>query len=328
MCTYNTGPDNGYFTFSSVSHEVSLIGFFINIRVFSKRMKPILALTGASGFLGRHLVVELAKEYAVRSITRHKVPVLGVHESFIGNLKEVVFLERALGGCQVVVHCAAVTNHVDPDVVEVNVNYTRRLVQAAKKEKVKKFVYISTENVTYHCKDPYTRSKAEAERLVLQKFPQALILRSSLIFGREDQRYLSILMKAVRSLPVVPVFPKSICTLQPIHVEDVAKLVHQGLKLNKKGTYTLVGAEPCSFAEVGRILEKYIGKHRLFLPIPGFLVKFVSFFLQFGPRSAKRLHFMLENAFVLRSTSVRKLEQEFKYSIPSFEERLKDIIYK
>ncbi len=289
-------------------------------------VKPILSLTGASGFLGRYLARELSSSYKIRMISHHKVLVKGISEYNAGDLKDPSFLEKALKGCQVVVHCAAVTNAADPALWEVNVNYTRRLVETAKRVGVKRFVYISTENVTYHCKDPYTQSKEEAERVVLQHFPQALIMRPSLIFGGEDKRYLGIFVKAIHSLPVVPVFPRSSCTLQPIHVEDVSKLVYQGLKLDKKGIFTLVGSEPMSFAEVGKMLAKYVGKKRYFLPVPRFMVKFVSFFLQFGPRSAKRLHFMLENAFVVRHTNLERLEEEFKYTLVPFEERLKDII--
>lgn len=288
--------------------------------------KPLLALTGASGFLGRHLAHVLSSEFHVRAISTHPMHFAGVSEVRAGNIKDPVFLQLALKGCNTVVHCAAVTNTIDPDLVEVNVNYTHRLVVAARKARVKTFVYISTENVTYKREDPYTKSKVEAERIVLRYFPQALILRPSLIFGKEDKRYLAVFVKAIQTLPIVPVFTKSSCMLQPIHVEDVAKLTHQGLKLKKKGVYSLVGTEPHSFAEVGKIVETYLGKHRFFLPIPGFLVKAVAFLLILGPNKMRQLGFMLQNAFVLRNANLKKLEVSFQYKLPPFEERLKDLV--
>ncbi|MEK6964573.1 MAG: NAD-dependent epimerase/dehydratase family protein [Nanoarchaeota archaeon] len=288
--------------------------------------KPILALTGASGFLGRHLARMLSSDFRIRAISTHPMHFSSVSEVRAGDIRDPTFLQLALKGCNAVVHCAAITNTIDPDLMEVNVNYTHRLVMAAKKARLKNFVYISTENVTYNCKDPYTRSKVEAEKIVLKYFPGALIVRPSLIFGREDKRYLAIFVKAIRKLPIVPVFPESVCTLQPIHVEDVAKLVLQGLKLKKQGVYSLVGCEPCSFAKIGQVLERYLGKRRLFLPIPALMVKLSAFLLGLGSKNMRRLSFLLQNAFVLRHANLKKLEASFHYKLPPFEERLKDLV--
>ena len=287
--------------------------------------KDILILTGASGFLGRHLAHELSHDFKVRAVSHHALRVKGVSDYKIGDLKDSTFLEQALKGSNVVVHCAAITNTMDPNLESVNVHYTERLVRAAKTAKVKRFVYISTENVTYQCKDPYTQSKALAEFIVLESFKDALILRPSLIFGRSDKRYLGIFVKAIRMLPLVPVFSQRACMLQPIHVEDVAKLTLQGLRLNKKGVFTLVGGGPMSFSEIGHFFAQRIGKTCLFVPIPGFLIKGVSSLLAFGPKKAKRLHFMLENAFLMRNVNVRTLEENFAHTLPPLKERLKDI---
>lgn len=287
--------------------------------------KDILVLTGASGFLGRYLARELSHDFMVRAVTHHELRVKGVSDYKIGDLKNSTFLEQALKGSNVVVHCAAITNTTDPDLESVNVHYTERLVLAAKAVKVKTFVYISTENVTYHCQDPYTKSKAQAESIVLKSFKNALIFRPSLIFGRGDKRYLGSFVKAIRTLPLVPVFSRSVCTLQPIHVKDVAKLILQGLRLNKKGVFTLVGGDPVSFSEIGHFLAQQMGKTRLFVPIPGFLIKGFSSLLALGPKKAKRLHFMLENAFLIRNVNVKSLEENFDYTLPPLKERLKDI---
>src|SRR3989344_6596695 len=139
--------------------------------------KERLCLTGASGFLGGELVDKLAITYDIKAISRIPIHVKGIREYAVGNLKDDDFLKNALKKCGIVVHVAAVTNTIDPELEEINVRYTDRLINAAKSAGVKKVVYISSENVTYQREDPYTLSKKEAEKIVLKKYKDALILR-------------------------------------------------------------------------------------------------------------------------------------------------------
>lgn len=289
-------------------------------QVFMERV----GITGGTGFLGKFIVQELSYNHIVRVISSHEIPENLGHEHFVGEFTDD-FLQKAVCNCHIVIHASAITNAFDPLLHEVNIANTARLVAAAKKEKVHQFIFISSENVTYGCKDPYTASKKEAERIALLYYKNALILRPSIIFGPGDRRYLWSFVEAIRRFPVVPVFAGKNSTIQPIHAEDVARIVHKGIEQKKSGIYTLVGAEPLSFQELGTLIARILGKKVTFITLPGMLFRPFLLISKVGPKKFKRFGYMIENALILRNGYPKTLEKAFGYFIPPVEKRLQEV---
>jgi nucleoside-diphosphate-sugar epimerase len=166
-------------------------------------------VTGATGFIGSHLVPRLVQDgYAVRCLVRDSADTtalerLGV-ELAPGRLEDPASLYRAVDGCDFVVHCGAMVSDwgTVEEIERVNVEGTRHLVEAAAKERVTRFVQISSSDVYGHPGSPavredlsssaefrnwYAQSKLEAEREVAGVASahglDTVVLRPATVYG-------------------------------------------------------------------------------------------------------------------------------------------------
>jgi|GEM_PF-5466025 len=284
-----------------------------------------VALTGASGFLGSFLMYDLASHFdLVLPLRRPLVLKRGFKRvrQILGNYSRD-HLFHCFRQVDIVVHAAAVTDPNDSTLWSVNVALTRLVVDAARSARVQNIVYISSENVLYGCSDAYTQSKQMAEQMVLAAFPFALILRPSIIFGPGDTRYVHLFNQVIRYCPLIPVLPKYLSTIQPVHGADVAKCVSRGINRRISGIYTIVGTPPISFEEFGQMLASNQGKRRIFVEIPSFLITaFVNLISWLPPGPWKRIGSMLGNGLRLRSTNLHQIEKVFGFRCPSLMSRL------
>ena len=102
-----------------------------------------ILLTGSTGFVGKSIAKYLGKKYDLRCLVRKRSSeVQG--EIIEGSLTDEQIVRKAVKGVQVVVHAAAILDADDPEIWDVNVRATELLVNAAKKHKVKQFIFIST----------------------------------------------------------------------------------------------------------------------------------------------------------------------------------------
>ncbi|HEY1382367.1 MAG TPA: NAD-dependent epimerase/dehydratase family protein [Dongiaceae bacterium] len=136
-------------------------------------------VTGGCGFIGRHLVGQLAaRGERVRVLDLRPLNPLppGV-EQMIGSIADPAAAARAVEGCERVFHLAANPNlwDHDPGVFDlVNHQGTRRMLEAAQKAGVQRFVYTSTESILKSCRAPRSSSRAlidESVRLTLADMP-------------------------------------------------------------------------------------------------------------------------------------------------------------
>ena len=187
-------------------------------------------MTGAAGFLGRRLAGALA--VAGRSVTglvHRTAPGSGPDEPSAwtvvrGDLLEPAGYEAALDGVDTVIHAAATTGKAPADRHErVNVEGTRRLLDAARRRRVRRFVYLSSIAVTFTHKAryPYARTKEAAEALVRASGLDTIVVRPTIIVG-PGAPVLSALARLAR-LPVIPVFGDGRVEVQPVFVDDLVR---------------------------------------------------------------------------------------------------------
>jgi len=285
-----------------------------------------ILLTGAQGFLGRHLLPELLKRCDVRCLVRkdfvYQHPRL---EICVGDVTDESMVKRCMRGVDAVVHAAALLHSTAQETFAVNVEGTRHLVRAAKKHRVKHFIFISTENVLYdYCQDPYTRSKREAEHLV-ETLRASTILRPSIIYGKDDDKYLSYLISFVKRSPLVPVLGDGENLLQPVYVDDVVTCVLHALTLPVRGTYTVCGPQPYSYNDLIRFIADFYGVKRLILHFPLWLLKPLVTLYEHLVRMPKITSSSLAYFRYDRAHDVNALRRTFRYTPLDFPDALRHL---
>lgn len=155
-----------------------------------------ILVTGGGGRLGRRLASELSRRHSVKSIGLTDPKVKGV------NFEETDLLRNELdfSGFDAIVHLAGTMDYSlsEARVFELNAGMTGRVLKAAKKARVKRFVFASTTSIYHGCYagriseaseeravNAYGRSKLEAERLVRESKVPFVILRLNTIYGQE-----------------------------------------------------------------------------------------------------------------------------------------------
>jgi nucleoside-diphosphate-sugar epimerase len=225
---------------------------------------PIL-VTGASSAIGTRVVEQLrGRGRAVRCLVRRR-PVAAADEYVEGDLGDAASLDAAVEGANAVVHLAAVTHaRRASDYVETNVHGTRRLLDAAGRHGVRRFVHVSTRAVSA-AGGAYSESKLAAERAVADAPVEHTIVRLSEMYGGAGGEGIDDIVTRARrgaAIPMVGAGAERIC---PMHVDDaVAALVGAvGAPAAAGRTYTLGGecmsirefAETCAhaFSTVSRL---------------------------------------------------------------------------
>ena len=184
----------------------------------------LLAITGATGFVGQALIDRaLAEGCTVRALTRrdqpHRKGLTWVH----GDLADAKALAKLMRRAEAVIHVAGVVNAPDRDgFVAGNVAGTLSVVEAAKKAGVPRFVFVSSLSAREPRLSDYGASKARAEKLVRASGLDWTIVRPPAIYGPRDREMLELFRLARwRVLPMPPRAGRA----SLIHVDDLARLL-------------------------------------------------------------------------------------------------------
>lgn len=236
-----------------------------------------LFVTGATGFVGRHLLPRLAGFEKVLCLTRDPAKAgqgaPGNVEWLRGALNEPASYAEQLRGVDAVVHLAALTGKVRASEYErVNVAGTQALLDAAKSAGVPNFLHVSSVAVKFPGNQrgyAYGHSKERGEELVRAGGLRFAIVRPAIILGAGSPVWKGV--APMLKLPVMPVFGDGRTPIQPIHVADVAEFLLQILQRARFAGEVLEfgGPEVLSFEELlQRAREKRSGKRAPVLHIP------------------------------------------------------------
>lgn len=188
-----------------------------------------IAITGASGFVGRHLLPVVQQEgHEVRILARFSagaLPPPSSVESRHGDVRSFESVRDLVRDRDVVIHLAASFLPED-DEAEIIVAGTQNIVNASREASVKRLVFLSCLGADAAAESPFYRAKWQAEAYVRgaeAELPYT-ILRPSLVVGRGDG-VTGPLAALVRSLPAVPVPRDEGQRVQPIDVDDLARCI-------------------------------------------------------------------------------------------------------
>ncbi len=249
-------------------------------------MSKLVTIFGGSGFVGRYIARRMAKEgWRVRVAVRRPNEALfvkpygvpGQVEPLACNIRDDASVRAMIRGADAVVNCVGILNGVGKNTFDaVQAEGAGRIARIAAEEGVATFVHISAIGADADSDSAYSRTKAEGEAAVLAAFPNAVILRPSIIFGTEDG-FFNRFAGMARLGPILPVVGAD-TKFQPVYVDDVAQAAVKGvLGQAAPGIYELGGPEVDTFRGLmGRML-KVIHRRRAVIGIPFFLARIMAF---------------------------------------------------
>ncbi len=256
----------------------------------------VVTVFGGSGFLGRHAVRALAKGglgYRLRVAVRRPnaanflLPMghVGQIQLLRTDVRDPDDVARAVANSDAVVNLVGILNPAGGQSFKaVHADAPAIIGKAAKQAGVSTLVHISTPGISTDSESDYSRTKAEGEIALHREFPEATILRPSLVFGPEDN-FFNKFANLARFLPMLPLIGGGHTKFQPVFAGDVADAIVTCIEnpATRGQTYELGGPAVYTFREMLQAILKVTARRRLFLPIPFSLANIPAFFLQFLP---------------------------------------------
>ena len=252
----------------------------------------LVTVFGGSGFLGRHTVRALARAgWRIKVATRH--PGRGFFLRPLGTVGQIDFVKcdvsdaesvaAAVMGSSAVINLTGILFQRGQTFTDVQAEGAANIAQAAARAGVGALVHVSAIGADADSDSDYAVTKAQGEAAVREAFPDAVILRPSIIFGPEDG-FFNKFAGMARFTPVLPLVGGGHTRFQPVFVGDVAQAIVAALGDGARGrTYELGGPGVYSFKELLQLILRAIGRKRALVPLPFGLASFQAAFLQLLP---------------------------------------------
>jgi nucleoside-diphosphate-sugar epimerase len=236
-----------------------------------------IAITGGTGFVGRHLaralvagghdVVLLARgvdqrDQSVRQLARCEFISCGVDDPDR--------LSAALAGCDAVAHCAGINREIGIQTYAwVHLQGTRNVVEAARRAGVKKIVMLSFLRSRAGCRSGYHESKWAAEEIVRESGIDHTIIKAGVIYGRGDHM-LDHLSHALYTFTVFGLVGMKDQKVAPLAVEDLVGVIGAALVEGKwpRATVAMIGPEEMTLGEAVRRVARVVGKRPMYVRLP------------------------------------------------------------
>ena len=196
-------------------------------------MHRLTAITGAFGYIGKYIArVLIEKGERIVTLTNKPAPDDTLREKILAyplDVNQPEVLASALSNVDTLYNTYWVRFNYGQTTFEQAIQNTQTLIQAAQKAGVQRIVHISIANPSIDSSLPYYRGKALLEQFIQQSSLTYAILRPTVVFGPEDVLINNIAF-LLRYLPIFAIPGSGNYRLQPIFVEDLAKIaVHAGL---------------------------------------------------------------------------------------------------
>ncbi|MEW6456722.1 MAG: NAD-dependent epimerase/dehydratase family protein [Acidobacteriota bacterium] len=235
----------------------------------------IHVVTGAYGYSGKYIAKRLLDEgYEVRTLTNsynRSNPFGDRVKAFPFNFGNFEKLVESLREASVLYNTYWVRFNFSDNKVSfkhsIAVENTIRLFAAAKKAGIRRVVHVSITNPSETSHLEYFREKARLEKALIESGLLYAILRPAVLFGKEDILINNIAW-ILRRFPVFGVFGDGKYRLQPIYVDDLAKLAVEEGKRRENKIINAIGPETFTYRELVKEIGRIIGKERPIISIP------------------------------------------------------------
>lgn len=256
--------------------------------------KPRILVTGASGFIGQHLVRRLSESgYLVRAAARQ--PVIfddpNVEGIALGDMSRAFAAEYVVRGVDAVIHAAGMA-HARPGIPDaaytaINVDATRQIAKAARAARVKHFILMSSvraqvgvthdgvvsEDTPASPTDAYGRSKIAAEVITAELLAGSnthwSVLRPVLVYGPGVKGNMATLMRLAASPYPLP-FAAMKGRRSLLSIGNLLAAIEHVLRVEaaKDATFIVADSAPVTIADIIRALRKGRGRPSMLVPVP------------------------------------------------------------
>ena len=224
-----------------------------------------IAITGGTGFIGRHLAQRLAGEgvEVVLLARGDREELNGRGTTFVASdLSDPAVLRKAFAGCDAVAHCAGINREIREQTYQrVHVEGTRNVVEAASEAGAKKVVLMSFLRARPNCASAYHESKWAAEELIRASGLDYTIIRASMVYGRGDHM-LDHLSHALHTFPLFAMVGLKEKGIRPLAIEDLVDVLRAALVEGRltRQTVAVTGAEELYLSEAVRRVARVTGQ--------------------------------------------------------------------
>ncbi|WP_448191686.1 complex I NDUFA9 subunit family protein [Azospirillum sp. sgz301742] len=240
----------------------------------------VATVFGGSGFIGRHLIRRLAKSGTIVRIASRRpaqanflktTGAVGQIVPWAVDVRDDASVARAVKDADIVINLIGALYETAPWSFEtVHIDAPSRIARLAKEAGAQRLVHVSALGADAKSDSAYARTKAAGDKAVLAAFPDATILRPSIVFGAED-RFFNKFAAMAQISPVLPLIGGGKTRFQPVSVSDLAEAIEAVLNsdASKGRVYELGGPNTYTFKELMQLMLKEVErKHVLLLPIP------------------------------------------------------------
>ena len=223
----------------------------------TKQEISTITITGANGFVAKNLRNFLSKNHikviaiARKTFQKHHTETVVYSKTLLEK-----GLQNKLRNCDALVHLIGIGKQSSKYNFEDNIDLTKNMIKTCKKSGIKKIIYISGLGVTKNSRSDYFISKYKAEQEIINSGLDYTIFRPSYIVGKKDYLSKFILKQIKKGIVIIPGSGKY--HLQPIFVEDVAKIIVESIYEKKFSNkiLDLVGPEIIKFEDFVKYFVK------------------------------------------------------------------------
>ncbi len=261
----------------------------------NRTSSPVVTIFGGSGFIGRSLINRLTSSgarvvvAARHSKTHDRTTVKGSVETvkYVGaSILSDSDVRLATEEAQVVINLVGILYESGDQTFEaVHAEGARRVAQASRDAGVDRLIHMSALGADANSTSAYSRTKAKGEQHVHDIFPEATILRPSIVFGPEDD-FFNRFAEMAKYSPALPLVGGGHTRFQPVYVEDVTGAICKFMtdETTKGQIYEFGGPKVYTFKDLLKLLLDQKKTMRALIPIPYFLAEIQGSVLQMLPK--------------------------------------------
>jgi nucleoside-diphosphate-sugar epimerase len=232
--------------------------------------KPVVAITGANGFIGSALVQFLENAgYPVITLARKKAGRKKGGERLY-DLQQPPAADL-LAGVEILIHCAVIWAGGQIDAAQLNYQGTEKLIACARSNGVKKIIFISSVSAHDKAISAYGKGKFRTESLF--DLQNDVVLRCSLVIGQGG--LFGRMLHHALTKRIVPLFYKGRQQVQVISIDDVLASVLTIITGNMAGRYILANRQHITYRSIFETIARVYKKRVIFIPVPVSIIQFL-----------------------------------------------------
>ena len=254
---------------------------------------PLATIIGGSGFVGRHIAQRLARRgWRVRVACRRPNEAMyvkpygtvGQVEPVQCNIRDEASTRAVIHGADAVINCVGLLSEWGRNTFDAcHAQGAGRVARIAAEEGAAHLVHLSAIGADAASPSQYARTKAAGEAAVAAAYPQAVILRPSVVFGQDDG-FFNRFAGMARLIPLVLPIVGAETKFQPVWVEDVAEAAARAACGEvAPGVHELGGPSVYTLREVIELMLRVTRRRRLIVDLPFGVARIQAWFLQMLP---------------------------------------------